>query len=43
MLDFLFSVVMNVLGAAAEPLNDRYRDGRPLLAKKPRPAQAPER
>ena len=36
MLELIISVVMNVLGTVAEPLNNRYREGVPLLARRPR-------
>ena len=35
MIDLLSWLVLQVVGAVADPLNNRFRDGRPLLATRP--------
>jgi len=34
-IDLLSWLTLQVVGLFAEPLNNRFRDGRPLLAKRP--------
>ena len=34
MIDLLSWLALHVVGVVAEPLNNRFRDGRPLLAKR---------